>query len=99
MRVKDKVENFLKQSQDYRDSDKKLLLAYWEMQGLALSDRQKQIFMERCTIAESITRARRALMKEYPASEAVDEVRHDKFVDYKYGHAVSWLKDEGGKSE
>lgn len=92
MTIKDKVENLLAQDQKYRDSDKQLLLTYWEMQGLVLSERQTATFL-RCTAAESITRARRELKGQYPASHEVTEARYEKFNDYRNAKAVSWLED------
>ena len=89
MKVLDKVSWILRQGQKYRDSDKELLLAFWETERLYLSDEQKAIFM-RCTTAETITRARRALKDHYPASQSVNEERYDKFKQYR-GGAVSWL--------
>lgn len=88
-RVHSKVERFLRNGyktatpQDLRDSDKKLLLAYWETQGLELTSRQKITFMTNCDIAESITRARRELKKDYPASPKVDKQRFEQFKQYR----------------
>ena len=87
MRIHDTVEWILGSGQDYRDSDKRLLLAVWEREGLYLSTKQQQIFM-RCSSAESITRARRALKHKYPASPEVEESRYHKFVDYK--RQINW---------
>lgn len=89
MKILNRVEQLLER-QEYRDSDKKLLLAFWHTQGLHLTDEQRQIFMDRCATAESITRARRALRAKYPASELVEEERFNKFQKYKNDHAVSW---------
>ncbi len=94
MRINDKVEHLLRQSQDNRDSDKKLLLGVWEIEGLNLSDTQKQLFMEKCTSAETITRARRALKDKYPASEAVDNQRFEKYLDHKYNRAFEYTPAE-----
>lgn len=91
MRVHDRVEQLLAGRKEYRDSDKKLLLAFWHTQGLHLTDLQRQIFMEKCTTAESITRARRALRAKYPESKAIEEERFNKYQQYKNDHAVSWL--------
>jgi hypothetical protein len=77
--------------QDLRDSDKKLLLAFWHTEGLHLTDEQRQMFMEKCTPAESITRARRELRSEFPASKQVEEERYRKFTEYKNDHASAWL--------
>jgi hypothetical protein len=90
MRILNRVEQLLER-QEYRDSDKKLLLAFWHTQGLELTPQQRDIFMNKCSTAESITRARRALREKHPASEVVEEERYNKFVDYKNNKAVSWL--------
>lgn len=82
MKTIDKVERLLEASQIYRDSDRKLLLAYWEKEGLHLTDTQKDLFMG-CTTAETITRARRALKNKYPASDHVNEERFRKYTQYK----------------
>lgn len=94
MRINDKVEHLLRQSQDNRDSDKKLLLGVWEIEGLNLSATQKQLFMEKCTSAETITRARRALKDKYPASEAVDNQRFEKYLDHKYNRPFEYVVRE-----
>ena len=88
----DKVGYLLRDDPELRNSDKKLLLAYWKRQGLELTDEQIRKFMD-CTVAESITRARRALREEYPAEENIEQDRYNKFIDYKNNHAVSWIKD------
>lgn len=93
MKVIDRVENFLKANSIYRNSDKRLLLDYWEKQGLVLTDEQRQIFYDRCTTAETITRARRALKDKYPASAEVDKARYDRFKEFKNEQAISWLND------
>ena len=81
MRTKSLVDDALAEGQVYRDSDKWLLIRVWELQGLYLTTMQKSTFINECSLAESITRARRALKKKYPASEAVDEARYDKYVE------------------
>lgn len=83
MKTQDRVENFLKTSQAYRDSDKKLLLDYWAKEGLVLTEQQRAIFMERCTTAETITRCRRKLKGKYPASKEVNEARYEKMKDFQ----------------
>lgn len=74
--------------QRFRDNDKLLLLAIWHSEGLHLTDEQRHIFLTSCTSAETITRARRALKVNYPASEAVDQVRYDRFKQYKQGSII-----------
>mgnify|MGYP000957538368 FL=1 len=93
MIVIDRVKNILENLPETKDSDKRLLLAYWEQQGLCLNASQRERFMTHCTVAESITRARRELRAEFPASEAVDIERFDKYIEYKHNGAVSWLND------
>lgn len=94
MTIKNKVKHMVTTNTGLADSDKELLLHYWEMQGLGLSDSQKRIFLERCTTPETITRARRELRKEGIAgSEEVEQERYNKFHDYKNNKAVSWLTD------
>lgn len=87
MKTLNVVEGLLKERQDFRDSDKKLLAAVWHLQGLHLTDEQRHIFLNNCTTAESITRARRALKAQYPASKHVDDERFRKFGEYRDGVA------------
>ena len=82
------VEYFYKQDQKYINSDKRLLLAYWERyNGLILSDSQKLAFMQADT-AESITRAARDLRStgKYTASEEVEKERYGRYIIEKNDH-------------
>lgn len=79
------VEKLLRDNPSLRDSDKRLLLEVWEMQGLFFSETQKTRFMEFCSTPETITRARRDAVKKYPASHEVTEERYKKFNDYRNG--------------
>lgn len=85
MRSKDvapRVEKLYKLDERNVDSDKRLLLAYWETyNGLVLTNTQKIAFMS-ADPAESITRAGRSLRStgEYTADESVEAQR---FVNYK----------------
>ena len=83
--TKDKVEHILKQDQIYRDNDEELVLKYWEMQGLHLSESQKSIFISKCTGAEDIVRQRRILQAEgkYLASPGIRRGRSKKADKYK----------------
>ena len=83
-RTKQRTEVLLSQDTSLRDSDKKLLLRFWEDEGFGLSESQKRVFLEKCTPAESITRARRALKDRYPASEKVTEQRYDLYRQYRF---------------
>lgn len=94
MKINDKVENLLRSEQRYRDSDKALLLAAWEIEGFYLSETQKRIFMDKCTSAETITRARRALKEKYPASEKIDNRRFEKYQEYKYKRPYEYVVAE-----
>ena len=85
MTVVHNVESVLQMGQRFRDSDKLLLLAIWHAEGLHLTDEQRHMFLTNCTSAETITRARRALKVEYPASGEVDQARYNRFKEYKQG--------------
>jgi len=84
MTTKNRVEALLKHDTRYRDSDKRLLLAFWHTEGLHLTDEQRQMFMEKCSPAESITRQRRILRSKYPGSKAVEEDRYERYRVYKH---------------
>lgn len=72
------VEHVLSTYPETRSDDKKLLLAVWHFQGFELTKRQKQIFHDKCAIAETITRDRRLLRGRYPAKPEVEEARYEK---------------------
>lgn len=84
--VEPRVEKLLQEAQKYRDSDKELLLAIWADEGLVLNPYQTSKFMG-ATPAESITRARRELKKQYPASEVVAQARYSNFVTEQQDHS------------
>lgn len=86
-RIINRVELILKNHQMYRDSDKRLLIAFWATEGLHLSDTQIEKFLK-CTSAESITRARRYLAPKYPPGKDVDDGRFDRYEQYKDGGAA-----------
>lgn len=92
-KVTSRVERILKSSQKYRDSDKELLLAVWEEEGLYFSETQKTAFKS-CSPAESITRARRALKNEYPASKEIDDARYELFKQTRdeYSQGIQWWR-------
>lgn len=85
-----KVDWLMRQHQIYRDSDKRLLMAFWETEGLKLTPEQRAVFMS-CTPAESITRQRRILKEKYPASQKIDNKRFEKFIDYKYNRPFEYV--------
>lgn len=86
--VESRTERLLQSNPDLRNSDKKLLLAFWESEGLYLSEAQRYKFFG-CTPAESITRARRALKAQYPASKAVDQGRFEQYVETKQEYSFN----------
>ena len=88
--LKNKVENILKESQIYRDSDKELCLRTWRAFGLELTAEQERKFMD-CPSGETITRIRRKFQEQgkYPASEKIEEARYEKFVDARHSIAES----------
>ena len=62
-KVKENVFNILETSEQARNSDRLLLVAYWEQcDGIDFTN-FKESFLETATSAESITRARRAIQK------------------------------------
>lgn len=83
--TKDKVEHILKQGQVYCDNDEELVLKYWEMQGLHLSETQKSTFISKCTGAEDIVRQRRIIQGEgrLLATEGVRKGRSKKAKRYQ----------------
>lgn len=76
----------LSQEPELNNSDKALMLRFWQDEGLGLSDTQKRIFMDKCTPAESITRVRRALRTEenLKGSEVVESGRYDLYKQYRF---------------
>jgi hypothetical protein len=77
-KVQERTEILLKNMPQTRNSDKALLLEYWEREGLVLTASQQLTFRNLCTPAESITRARRMLRDKYPAETAVETERRKK---------------------
>lgn len=91
MKVHNKVEKILIQYPKTRSSDKLLLLAFWESQGLVLTPTQQQTFMNLTTPAESITRARRLLRDKYPGSTDVEAERASKDDEMRESKGVQDL--------
>lgn len=85
----DRVENLLihgyktASPQKLRDNNKALVLAYWELDGLFLTDEQKRIFMKTKS-ASAITRERRNYNERYPASKNIQDMRFERYKEYKY---------------
>ncbi len=82
-RIEPLVERMLREQPELRNSDKKLLLAVWESEGLHFSETQKRMFLDKCSIAESLTRARRNLRSKYPGNEEVEDKRYEMFLDMR----------------
>lgn len=83
-KTKQRTERLLSRKEELRNSDKKLLLDFWEDEGFVLSDSQRRMFLDRCTPAESITRARRALKTQFPATDVVDARRYELYQQYRF---------------
>lgn len=83
-KLKQKVGVALQSEPSLRDSDRKLLLHIWEDEGFVLSDSQRRMFLDKCTPAESITRARRALKEQFPATDVVDARRYELYQQYRF---------------
>ena len=90
--VKPKVERLLKENPALRSSDKKLLMAFWRMEGLDLTDDQFEILMQ-ATPAESITRSRRALRDKYPGTDEVEKERYTKYIEVRDEMGNSYMKE------
>lgn len=84
MNTAQRVENILRASRGARDSDTELLLIYMQKMGMNLTAAQMDKFRDMPT-PETITRIRRKLQEQgmYPASEAVDKARYEKYVQVK----------------
>jgi hypothetical protein len=63
MKTEDLVQKIVQEHPEAGNDDKILLIYVWEAEGLILSKAQKAAFLERCTAAETITRARRYLVQ------------------------------------
>lgn len=66
------------------NSDKRLLMRFWQSEGLHLDQDQKERFMK-CTPAGSITRAARFLRAEMKleAAKPVLQIREEKFNTFR----------------
>lgn len=82
-KVSSKVEMLYKANPTLVNSDKKLLLAFWATEGLALSYEQERKFMD-VTTAESITRSARNLRStgDYDIDDKVIKGRTTLFRRY-----------------
>ena len=97
MNTSDKVEQLLKNNTKLRDSDTWLLFAYWEQEGLKLTDDQKRA-LANLTTAETITRVRRKLRDKYPGSEAVEKARYTKYIEARDEYGMPYMKEILGGS-
>lgn len=80
MKIYDIVLKLLIDRLELRSSDRKLLWAVWEYQGIAGSTITKQQFLDTTISAESITRARRKAQELHPELEANDVVKNARVV-------------------
>lgn len=77
-----------------RSSDKELLLAYWETEGLYLTPHQQRLFRQ-CTTPESVTRQRRQIQAdgEFPANSNVRQ-RRKELEDEMVQEALEVIRQE-----
>lgn len=85
MKVSERVENILKASHAARNSDRELQIIYMQKAGLELTPKQIELFRKLPSM-ETIRRTRQSLQEQgkYPADEAVDNARFEKFRKMKY---------------
>lgn len=86
-----KIDYFMSKDQLYCDSDKHLILAVWRDYGLELTKAQRLIYLD-LPSPDVISRRRRELSKDHPASPAILERRfkHYKELTDEYSDG-SWL--------
>ena len=80
MKTYDIVHKLLEDKPELRSSDRKLLWAVWEWQGLAGKSMTRADFLEGVS-AESVTRARRKVQELHPELAATQAVK--RFRDIK----------------
>ena len=70
------VKSVLRDNKETRNSDKRLLIEIWKIQGLNLTDEQERMFMK-CASPESIRRSRQRIqeMGFYESYEPVRQAR------------------------
>lgn len=80
MNIAQKVESILKHDKGSRNSDKRLLIIFLQKAGMELTDKQIELF-KKMPSTETIRRTRQQLQEQgkYPADEAVDQERYEKF--------------------
>lgn len=94
MKLNQKIKQLLKEKPALRSSDTKLILSVWMTEGVDFTPRQIDAILEKASVAESITRARRDVQKDNPDLQATEEVyqqRQDKMNRYAYAEGY---KDE-----
>lgn len=82
--ITQRVENILRASEKARNSDKELLVIYFQKSGMNLSEQQIDVF-RKMPSTETIRRVRQSLQEQgkYPASETVNEKRYSKFREMR----------------
>lgn len=86
--VEPRAAKLLSESQELRNSTKKLMIRYWEQyDGFYLTDEQKKQFMS-VTPPGSITRARRNLKATYPTSKETDDADYNRFKEELNDHST-----------
>lgn len=80
MTITERVANILRVSKEARNSDKELLIIYFQKSGMNLSDEQIKMF-RKMPSTETLRRIRQKMQQEgkYPADEIVNEMRFKKY--------------------
>lgn len=84
MTTTERIENILRTSSAARNSDLELWLVYAAKSGLNLSESQVRVLQDMPSM-ETIRRTRQKFQEQgkYPADEAVNEARYQKFKEVK----------------
>lgn len=90
MRISQQVENILAVSRKARNSDRELLLIYFQKAGMELSEKQIAIFRDMPS-TETIRRTRQQIQMEgkYPADQEVDVARFNKYKEMRQGAGIT----------
>lgn len=66
MKTYDLIKKLLTEHPDLRNSDKRLIWAVWETQGLSTTYITKQDFLDKAELPESVRRARQEIQSKHP---------------------------------
>lgn len=94
-RIKPKVIDKLKTSQECRNSDRALILAIWEDEGLILDDKQREIF-KKVSNPETIRRNRQTIQNtehKYLADDDIRKAREENRLNMEATHLRERIVD------